>query len=283
MLDVALVTCRDLPEPDPDRELLRDALVSRGLSAEWLAWDDPAARWDEVRVAVLRSTWNYPTKPEEFRSWIDRVSAVVRLWNPPEVVRRNLHKGYLLDVAAAGVPVVPTRLLERGARETLAGTMCAEGWEDVVVKPAVSAGSFRTLRVREDNPSQGEAHLKGLLAERDVLVQPYLRSVEEHGERSLIRIDGELTHSIRKNPRFAGEDESVSEALPIADDERALAERVLSTVEHDLLYARVDVAPGEDGSFVLMELELVEPSLFLAEHPPALARLADAIRRRIGS
>ncbi|HET8644982.1 MAG TPA: hypothetical protein VFO85_05810 [Vicinamibacteria bacterium] len=274
---VALASCRTLPEPDPDQALLEDALRRRGLRAETLAWDDPEVDWTAARVVVLRSTWNYPHRPQDFLDWVDRTAARTALWNPPAVVHANIHKSYLLELQRQGVPTVPTRLLPRGSRATLREV--AGGWERVVVKPAVSAASLDTVLVQASNWPQGEAHLRRLLGARDVLVQPYLPSVEDAGERALVFIDGALTHAVRKHPRFASEEESVSAALPMAEDERRLAEAALATVAAPLLYGRVDVARDAAGAPVVMELELMEPSLFLAQHPPALDRLTDAIAR----
>jgi glutathione synthase/RimK-type ligase-like ATP-grasp enzyme len=155
----------------------------------------------------------------------------------------------------------------------------AAGWPRVVVKPAVSAASLHTILVDEANWADGEDQLRRLLATRDALVQPYLPAVEDAGERALVFIDGVLTHAVRKHPRFAAEDESVSPALPIEPDQRRLAEAALATVGCPLLYGRIDVAPGPEGAPVVMELELIEPSLFLVQHPPALERLADAVLR----
>jgi len=114
-----------------------------------------------------------------------------------------------------------------------------------------------------------------------VLVQRYAAAVETSGERALVWIDGALTHSVRKSPRFTGQEESVSGALEPAPDERALAERVLARFEGELLYGRVDVVRDEGGGLQVMELELLEPSLFLVQHPPALARFADALAERL--
>ena len=274
MLDVALASCLVLPEPDPDQALLEAALSRRGLRAATLAWDDPGVDWSSARLVVMRSTWNYPHRPQDFLAWVERTAAATALRNPPAVVHANIHKSYLLELQRRGVPVVPTQVLRRGSEVTL--REAAGEWGTVVVKPAISAASLDTLRV-DSGAAAGEEHLHRLLAARDVLVQPYLPSVEDVGERALVCIDGQLTHAVRKHPRFAAEDEEVSAALPIDDDERRLAEAALSTVSRQLLYARVDVARGADGRPLVMELELIEPSLFLMQHPPALERFADAI------
>jgi hypothetical protein len=279
---VAIATCRNIPEVDVDAPLLHEALVARGVRPELAAWDDPAADFASPCLCVVRSTWNYwlPGNLEPFLAWIERTAASTRLFNPPRVLRWNLHKGYLLELAAAGVAVVPTALVARGEERPLVDVMRALGAACVVVKPAVSGSSFSTLKVDRENLDQGEQHLRAVAAQQDVLVQPYLPSVEGWGERSIIYIDGAFTHAIRKSPRFGGEDESVSAALPIEPDERALAERALAEVPEPLLYARIDMARDDHGAPLLMELELVEPSLYLAQHPPALTRFADAIVAR---
>jgi glutathione synthase/RimK-type ligase-like ATP-grasp enzyme len=212
--------------------------------------------------------------------WIDRVASKGALWNDPDVVRWNLHKKYLLDLETAGLPVTPTELVETGATETLDSILARREWSVAVVKPAVSAGSYRTLKTQVGDP-EGEAHLRSLAAERDVLVQEYLPSVEGYGERALVWIDGEVTHSVRKSPRFQGDDESVSEAMSITEAERALATRAIAVVPGELLYARIDVAPGPQGAPVIMELELIEPSLFFPQCPAALTRFVAGIQRRL--
>jgi glutathione synthase/RimK-type ligase-like ATP-grasp enzyme len=204
------------------------------------------------------------------------------LWNPIDIIRRNTHKGYLLEMQSRGIPVTPTILANRGDQRTLGEIVADSRWMDVVIKPAVGAGSFETHRLRVDEPSSNDIFSK-LCAVRDVLIQPYLVSVEGHGERALVWIDGEFTHAVRKSPRFADGTESVSEALPISTAELALGHAALRDIADQLLYARVDVAPGLDGIPMLMELELIEPSLFLLQNPHALQRLVDGIGRRLRS
>jgi hypothetical protein len=230
----------------------------------------------------LRSTWNYPQHRDAFLDWAERASSASELWNPLHVVRWNTYKGYLLELRQRGVPTVPTLLFPRGSAATLQEILAGQEWSEVVVKPAVSAASFKTRRIGPATLEAGEAHLQELLRERDVLVQQYLPSVENYGERALIWVDGELTHAVRKSPRFEGDDESVSTtAVEITAAEAALARTVLANVDGPLLYARVDVAPGPDGQPLLMELELVEPSLFFPQCPTALDRFVSGVRRRL--
>jgi glutathione synthase/RimK-type ligase-like ATP-grasp enzyme len=279
-IDVALASCHALPKHDQDQAPLLAGLRAAGLRAEVLAWDDPTADFSSARLTLLRATWNYAQQPERFADWLARTAEVTALWNPWPVVRWNLHKGYLLDLAHAGVRVTPTHLVPRGSAERLADVAAARGWGDVVVKPAVSAGSRLTLRAGAGT-ERGEAHLRALVAREDALVQPYLPAVEGHGERALIFIDGELTHAVRKGPRFAGEAESVTGPFDASEAEAALARAVLAAAPTPVLYARVDVAPDADGRPMLMELELIEPSLFFARGPRAVGRLVDAIGSRL--
>jgi hypothetical protein len=285
-LDLHLVTCLRLPEPDPDAAPLAAALEAAGIEAAVRAWDDPAVDWSAARLTVLRSCWDYPRHPTAFRRWVETTAAASDLWNPLPVVRWSIHKGYLLHLEAKGVAVAPTALLPQGATTTLDDVCQARSWQDVVVKPAVAAASFGARRFARgagpEDRDAAEAHLQTLLAAGDVLVQPYLPSVADYGERALIWVDGQLTHAVRKSPRFDGEDESVSaEAVAIAPAEEALALAAIAAVGWPLLYARVDLAPGADGQPVVMELELVEPSLFFDQGPQALERFVAAVRARL--
>lgn len=275
--DVTIATCRPLPEPDPDQAPLVGALQRAGLSVRVCAWHDRQVDWERGRVTLLRSTWNYYRQRERFVAWAEHVAQVSELYNPLEVVRWNSHKRYLIELARQGVPVVPTELVDRGSTRSLAEICAARGWSRVVVKPAVSAGSFDTHVVE----SAGESEpFDDLVARRDTLVQPYVDAVDTYGERSVIVIDGQITHSVKKHPRFAGQDESVTGPHEPAAAERALADAALSQLDQPLLYARVDMVPDADGQPMLAELELIEPSLFFRFSDEALSRMVDALADR---
>jgi hypothetical protein len=247
------------------------------VPAETRAWDDPTVDWSRARAAILRSTWNYVARYPAFMAWAERCAAVTRLWNPLPVIRWNSHKRYLLELAAAGIPVVPTHLAAQGTTVSLAEV--AASWPEVVIKPAISAGSFATIRVARPDFAGGQAHLDALLPERDMFIQPYFPSVETRGERALIWIDGAFTHQIRKRSRFSGEAEYTSPPLPPDPDDLVVAQQVLAAAPRPLLYARVDLAHDPAGRPHLMELELMEPSLYFTGIPAAAARLAQAIAR----
>ena len=267
-----------LPEHDRDEALVIAALGDRGVRVQTLAWDDDDAPFHDARLTVLRSTWNYAWHADAFRAWLRRTAEATTLVNPLTVVEWNLHKRYLLELDARGVPTVPTELVPRGSKRTLADVVAVRGWERVIVKPAISAASRLTLAVT--NPIEGEEHLRQLSGQEDVLVQPYQEAVESYGERSIVWIDGEITHAVRKSRRLQGDHESV-DLVAIDPRERDLAMRAIAAVDGDLLYARVDMVPGAGGEPTIMELELIEPSLFLDHSPTALERFVAAIARRL--
>ena len=280
-MSVAIVTCQNLPQEDVDEEPLMAALADAGLEPTLAAWDDRTVDWSQFGMAVLRSAWNFLDHLEEFLEWTVRAGTATTLFNPVEVVQWNTHKGYLRQLARQGVPVVPTAWLGVGEELDLGDLMADRGWHDVVAKPVVGAGAYLTERITDPASARARQFWRTLCTDREVMVQPYLASVETYGERSLIWIDGELTHAIRKSPRLGDAPESVSDALPIAHIERELAEAVIADIPHELLYARIDLVRGDDDQPLLAELELVEPSLFLRQEPAALKRLVRGISERL--
>lgn len=283
-----IATCRPLPEPDVDEAPLAAALAAGGFDARLVAWDDPAADWAAPIPTLVRSTWNYPLAIDAFLAWIDRVSAAALLINPPDIVRANVHKRYLLALAARGVPVIPTTLVERGQRcelAELAAIATSHDATSLVIKPEVGANSLGARRFAPADPA-ALAHLAALTARGAALIQPYVASVDTYGERSLVWIDGALSHAIRKVPRLAEaepRDEQTAGPFPIADDERAVAEAALAPVAGRILYGRVDLARDAGGQPMVMELELVEPSLYLVHQPGAIARFVEGLRRYLAA
>jgi hypothetical protein len=269
-----VATCQVLPEPDIDEAPLAAALAGAGIDAQLLGWDDPAADWDAPIPTLLRSTWNYPRRIDAFLAWIDRIGAAAAVINPPDVIRANVHKRYLLELAARGVPVVPTTLVGHGEAPDPAALATGR----IVIKPEVGAGSFDTHVFDARDPAAAR-HLAYLTSRGAALVQPYIDSVDAHGERSLVWIDGELTHAIRKTPRFADDVERVDGPFPIEDVEREVALAALAPYAARILYGRVDMARDPARRPMVMELELVEPSLFFPLHPPALDRFIAGLRR----
>lgn len=281
MIDVALARCHTLPEPDPDEAPLLSALAARGLQAESWAWDDDAVDWSAARLVVLRATWNYYLDRDRFLAWARHVDEVTLLANPIDVISWSTHKRYLLDLADAGVKVIPTALVARGNEVDLAPLCSSRGWQRVVVKPAVAAASYGAYVDGEDGVDQ--ARFAAMVGAGDVLVQRFVDSVESHGERSVVVIDGQLTHSVRKQPRFGDDPERVTGPHPIAPAESELARAALAAVPENraLLYARIDMVRDAADEPMVSELELAEPSLFFDYSDEALARMVNGIENRL--
>ena len=271
-MKLRVATCKTLPEEDADEAPLAAALAAAGIDAPLVAWDDPSADWDAPIPTIIRSTWNYASQLDAFLAWVDRAAASATLLNPPDIVRTNVRKRYLLDLQARGVPIVPTTLVERGATCELPATR-------IVIKPEIGAGSLHTMTFADGRT--GIDHLRFVTSLGAALVQPYIDSVDDYGERSLIWIDGEFTHAIRKTPRFAGDIERVEGPFPITDTERAVASAAIAPYVNRILYGRVDLVHDANGKPMVAELELVEPSLFFPKHLPALDRFIAGLKRRL--
>jgi glutathione synthase/RimK-type ligase-like ATP-grasp enzyme len=283
---VALATGQVLPDlaAAADAPLVA-ALETRRCRVSRPRWDDAAVDWAAADVVVVRTTWDYARQRDRFLAWAGRTAAVTRLWNPVEVLRWNTHKSYLLELEERGAPVVPTAWLGRGDRIDLGALLSSRGWSQAVVKPAVGASSEGLFLVDAERPHTGQRHLDALLGRGDVMIQPYLDTIERRGELSIVVIDGEVSHAIRKIPRpgeyriqeeFGGARERV-----VVDREAAtLARWVVEATGTELLFARIDLVEDATGTLQLAELEATEPDLYLAVVPGAADGLAEAIVRR---
>jgi hypothetical protein len=281
-MDIALITFSELPDLAADDRLLLVELEARGLTVAPLVWDDPGVDWSGPTVCVIRETWDYHLRLHAFLAWVDRVEHQTILLNSPQFVRWNAHKGYLRDLESLGIPIVPTVWLEAGAHADFRTLMSQTGWERAVIKPTVSASAFETRLFSAQEDDQAQAHIDRLLVARDLMLQPFLRSVQAYGERSVIFIDGEHTHAARRAEPFMGDGiERESRPAEATQEEIDFASRVLRVLPETPLYARVDVAPDDEGHLRLMELELIEPSLFFQFSPLAVERMAGGIERRL--
>ncbi|MFD5411807.1 ATP-grasp domain-containing protein [Streptomyces nojiriensis] len=281
---IAVVTSRGGADQDADLPLILTALRTAGLSAQAVAWDADAPGWDGYDLAVIRSTWDYADRLAEFLAWADATAEVTRLWNPARLVRWNSDKRYLPELAARGVPVVATRVLEPGG---VCEAADFDGPHGVVVKPAVSSGARDTARYEPGRGADAERHARMLLEQgRTAIVQPYLPLVEE-GERALIFFGGTFSHAIRKQALLteAGLIDNFRVPHPGAapyrpsEAELRTARAALAAVPApgDLLFARVDLALNEAREPVVMELELIEPNLFLSINPQGLEPFSEAV------
>ena len=274
---IAFVTNPRHPEIEDDDRPLAAALAKRGALVVTASWDDADFNWDRIDLVLLRSPWDYCRRYEEFLGWLARVEKVTRVVNDPDLVRWNIDKRYLLEIAGKGVHTVPTTFVPRGAATSLSDLCAIRGWDTVVLKPSVSADSWETIRVSPFEYQEGQAYLDRHRAEREIMVQPFVKDVEEGGEHSLMFFGGHYSHAVRKNSAFMGGRHVGPEGRPSdpGGDAVGMARSVLAKAGvPQVPYARVDVARDENGSPLLLELELFEPTLFFLEKPGSEARLA---------
>lgn len=289
---VALVTAREARGLDEDLPPLQAAMHAAGLETSVVDWDDPDVQWASFDLALLRSTWDYTDRLQEFLLWADSAGSLTTLLNPPKVVRWNTDKHYLAELARDAVPVVPTTFIEPGEDAERALTAFLERHQstaEFVVKPAVSAGSRDTQRHVRARVAPAVAQARCLLdAKRSVLLQPYLESVDTQGETALIFFAGGFSHAIRKGPLLAPGStgapavglfapEKITRRTP-GGDELRVANQVLAALPFPVpLYARIDLIRDPAGSPTLLEVELTEPSLFLAHASGSAERLTAAV------
>jgi len=284
MSRVALVTAASARHLDEDLPPLEKALAEVGLQPGIEVWDDPDVRWGRYDLVVLRSAWDYVPRRRELLEWAAAVAAETRLANPLAVLEWCTDKRYLRDLQAAGVPVVPTIFLEPGDPVHVPPTI------EVVVKPTISAGSADTERWSPEQRAQAAEQIRALQAAgRTVMLQPYLHGVDDHGETACVFFGGRFSHAIRKGAILRPEGIPFVEGLYAQEDirprtpsaeELAVAEAAVEAVpggRSQLLYGRVDLVPGPEGTPVVLEMELAEPSVFVDHADGAPARFAAAV------
>ncbi|MFN7967353.1 MAG: hypothetical protein U0V87_16890 [Acidobacteriota bacterium] len=284
---VALVTSEALPHLYEDDLLLVSALDEIGIDSRPTIWSDASVDWLAFDALVIRSPWDYFARVMEFRAWLQaRIASGVCLCNAGEILDWNFDKRYLQDLAAAGVSLVPTIVVQQGERPDIVALARAQGWEEIVVKPTISGGAYGTHRFRLDEADRYRDDITRTLVDRGLLIQPFLPEILSEGELSLLFFDGVFSHAICKRPKegdyrvqfqFGGTTETVDVQAEWIEGARAC----IAATPGLPVYARVD-GVIRDGQFLLMELEVFEPLMFLAQHPLAPGRFARAIERRLG-
>ena len=284
---IALVSCADARDNDTDLPFLIRSLGDRGIVAEIVDWDDESVDWSRFAAVIVRSPWDYHRRYEEFMAWVDRVSVATTLLNSAEILRWNTDKSYLQELIDAGIPVIPTTFVRT---QNDLSTASLDG--DIVVKPTVSAGSNDTERHHDADAARG--HIASLLSAGKVaMVQPYQRFIDDNGETGMVFFNGEYSHAFRKGAILATGDNTKNGLYVVedigprraTDQEIELGERIMRFVVKRFgaapLYGRVDAVRGSAGTPVLMELELAEPSLYVAMDPNAPTRFAGAVVARV--
>ena len=279
---VAFLTLEDRSAYVIDDDLAIAELRARGWRVEEVPWRRRDVRWHDWDGVVIRTPWDYQKDPVAFLDTLAAIAATgVPVANPVDVVRWNLRKTYLRDLERRGVPIVPTRWGTGLDARAVAALGEAFGGE-FIVKPVVSANADDTFRLPRVPDAATVATLVRTFADRDWLAQPFVPAVLTEGEFSVFHFGGRYSHAILKTPAagdFRVQEEHGGIITAVVPEPALLraAERVLATLDDTLLQARTDLVRMPDGEFALMELELIEPSLYFRMHPRAPANFADAL------
>ncbi len=265
-----------------DDELLQDALAALGLSSVRINWACPDVDWSMFHCAVFRTTWDYYVRISEFTTWLKHIEPQTRLCNDASLIRWNLDKHYLSDLESQDIPVVPSRFIEAGSTIYLHELLNENGWKEAVLKPCISGGARHTYRINRENAGLVQSTVQSLITGESFLVQPFIEDVLFSGEVTLMIIDGCFTHAVRKMPKagdFRVQDDHGGTIHPYepSQEQIDLAERVMTACPLTPVYGRVDLVWGKDECWRVMELEIIEPELWLRKKPAAADRFARAI------
>ncbi len=267
-------------------DLLIEPFRNIGWSVESVSWQDAAVDWNAFEVVIIRSPWDYHHNPDAFLSVLKTIDASSALLeNALETVQWNLHKSYLLDLQNRGVPIVPTVLLKRFDKAALQSLFGKFETDKIVIKPAVSATAKDTFRLTASDLLDKSESLEKLFLDRDILIQPFVPAIVDEGEYSLFYFGGELSHTVLKTPKdgsfFVQEEHGGMLKTVLPEPELVSAgEKAYTAISPAPLYARVDLVRTDIG-FAVMELELIEPSLYFNMDPNSPMRFVEAFENRM--
>jgi glutathione synthase/RimK-type ligase-like ATP-grasp enzyme len=266
--------------------LVLDALAARGIHAIKKDWADPDFDWSSTRYILFRTTWDYYHRFQEFDTWLEKANKVTKMINPYELVRWNMDKHYLLELAERGVPVVESRFIEQGSEITLNQLYKETGWIDTVIKPAISGAGRHTYKLHPGNLHTHEDIFQRIIKHESMLLQPFQEKISTKGEVSHIVINGKHCHAVLKKAKegdYRVQDDWGGTVHPYKanKEEIAFAENAVRSCSPVPVYARVDLMWDNDDKLVLGELELVEPELWFRKNPKAAELLTEVIKKMI--
>lgn len=285
MAQVGIVTSLEFAHA-AENQMLKDELEQQGVSSSIVAWDDPSMDWETFELLKLRSAWNYHLNFDAFMHWLDHIDQLpCQVWNDTQTLRENITKRYLQTLDEQGVPIVPSEFFTSSDVCLMMSTLKQRGWNKVVIKPVISASAYQTVTATVDGLSEHQAILDVILETSEILIQPFLTSVQAIGEYSFVFIDHELTHTVLKTPnqgdfRTQSEFDSSSKVIEPVSDQIEQARRALMASCDHALYARIDMIP-DGGSLLLSESELIDPELLMRFNPDSTKKLAKAIVKRL--
>lgn len=281
-MQVAFVTYHKFPDLYDDDKLLQQYLIQKGIDVIPVCWDDETVKWEQFNSIILRSMWDYFERPIEFDNWLDKLAALnCNVLNPVSVVKWNQNKTYFDDFSKKGILLPAYVICSKNEDCSLKQIMKDRGWNKAVVKPTISGGAYNTWIVETDTVDSDEIRFSKLLQQSDVIVQVFVDEIISNGELSFIFFNKKFSHAICKRAKqgdfrvqiqFGGTNTSIQPDATILSQ----AANLLNTIEEPLLYARVDGVVTNDGKFLLMELELIEPVLFVSENKDACENFYNA-------
>jgi glutathione synthase/RimK-type ligase-like ATP-grasp enzyme len=283
---IALLTCSKFPKLTRDDSLLVKPLQNAGFEPVAAAWDDKKVDWSRFEIVIMRSGWNYHLKYPQFLEWLDLLEKLkIEVWNPIETLRWNSNKKYLRDLADKRVTIIPSVWIEKGEIVDLENISREKGWSEFIIKPTVGASAYEIFRADKNNFSKVQPQIDKMLSKSDVMIQPVMREVLEEGEYSIVAIGGKYSHTVLKRPKkgdfrsnwdFGATQEKVAPDQILIDQ----ALNILKKVDSPTLYARID-GINQNGKFILMELELIEPELFFGYEPESAEAFAQSLKDRL--
>jgi len=292
LTDITLLTQQSYLHPEKgnpyidnillERKLLTTALEAKGLKVNCAYWDDPDYDWSKTKAIVFRTIWDYFERYDEFALWLEKVKTKTRLINPYHLIQWNIDKHYLGDLERQGIAIVPTVFVDNGKHQPINEVCKEQGWDDVVIKPAIAGGAFETYKVMQEERQTYEDRFKKLVNDRDMLIQPFIRSITTKGEASLMLFNGRYTHAILKKAKtgdYRVQDDyggTVHPYEPTAE-EINFAEQVFACCDSMPAYGRADIVWDEKGNVLLGELEIIEPELWVRNYPESAKFFANGI------
>ena len=285
---IAFATSSELKDLLEDDLLVADKLTLQGLSVAPAVWNDKNVNWSDFDAVIVRSPWDYFLKGDEYYQWIQsflKQNSSTKLLNSPQAILDNIDKRYLLDFEQKGIPIIPTELVEKNSSATLNSLIKKRAWDKVVIKPVVSAGAYGTWRSNLDKATHDEEKFAEQISRETVFIQPFMPEIQAEGEWSIMYFNGEYSHSVLKSVkgndfRIQEEFGGTTKAIEPTTDVLKQTQKIMDLQKETLLYARVD-GVIRDGQFLLMELEINEPSLFFEFSEKGVGMFAEAISNSI--
>ena len=265
-----------------DDSLVTGALEKRGLKVARTNWDDPDFDWEDTRYAVFRTTWDYFDRFGEFSGWLDMIKTKTKLINPVDIIRWNIDKHYLLDLQNSGINIPPTIFMETGDGRSLKQITENTGWDEFILKPAVSGAARHTYRLNPENVNKHEKIFRQLIQSESMLLQEFQKNIFSKGEVSFMLFGGKFSHAVLKKAKegdFRVQDDfgGTLHEYNAAEEDIRFAEKAVNVCSSLPAYARVDAAWDNNGGLCVMELELIEPELWFRRYPPSADMFADVL------